>query len=84
MKQKDITLIVVLAFISAVVSLIISSQVFVTPANRQQKVQVVDSINDQFVKPSEKYFNSQSINPAQQIQIGDNTNTNPFNGSANQ
>lgn len=79
MKQKDIALIIVIVFFSGIVSFLISGKIFVTPDNRQQKVQTVDVIDSSFQKPSEKYFNSTSIDPAQLVQIGDNNNQNPFN-----
>lgn len=81
MKQKDITLIVVIAVISAVVSFIVSNKLFVTPSNRQQQVEVVDPIDSSFQTPSTKYFNSNSIDPTQPSTIGGDTNQNPFNGS---
>ena len=68
MKQKDIALIIVIAFISAVVSFVVSNKIFVTPANRQQQVQVVDKINPQRSRtPPRKYFNSNSIDPTQKL-----------------
>jgi hypothetical protein len=79
MKQKDIALIAVIAVVSGVASLIISGKVFVTPENREQKVEVVDVISADFDKVDPQYFNPQSINPAQVIEIGDNNNPNPFN-----
>lgn len=81
MKQKDLALVIVIAFISAVASFLISGKIFVTHANRQQKVEVVDVINSTFQPPSTKYFNPQSIDPTQLVQIGDNNNQNPFSGS---
>lgn len=81
MKQKDIALIIIIAAVSAVVSFIVSNKLFITPANRQQKVEVVDVINPTFQTPSSKYFNSSSIDPAQNSQIGSNNNQAPFSGS---
>lgn len=81
MKQKDIALIIVIAAISAVVSFVVSGKIFVTPSTRQQKVEVVDAINTTFTTPDTKYFNAQSVNPAQTIVIGNNSNQNPFNGA---
>lgn len=78
MKQKDIALIVVIAFISAIASLIVSRILFAPPQNRQQAVQVVPAIVADFATPDTRYFNSNSIDPTQLIQIGDNNNTNPF------
>lgn len=81
MKQKDIALIIVIAAISAVVSYFLSSQIFVTPSNRAQQVEVVSPITSQFQKPSTKYFNDQSIDPTQLVPIGNQDNPNPFNGA---
>lgn len=82
MKQKDIALIIVIAAVSGVLSFFISGKIFATPSNRQQAVEKVDVITADFQAPSEKYFNAQSINPSQTVQIGGNGNQNPF--SANQ
>ena len=81
MKQKDLALIIVIAAVSAVVSFFLSNKLFVTPDNRQQKVQVVDPISSKFTTPDARYFNSNSIDPTQQTQVGADTNENPFNGS---
>jgi hypothetical protein len=80
-KQKDIALIVLIAGISAVVSFVVSNKLFVTPANRQQQVEVVDVIDPSFTTPNNKYFNSNSIDPTQNSQLGTNNNENPFNGN---
>ena len=86
MKQKDIALVIIVAFISAIISLVVSNLVFSSPGNRQQQVDVVQSINPQFPSPAfnPSYFNSSSINPTQLIQIGTTTNSNPFNGNTQQ
>lgn len=79
MKQKDVALIIIIIAFSGIISLLISTKIFVTPSNRQQQVQTVDVIDSSFQKPSEKYFNKDSIDPVQLVQIGDNNNQNPFN-----
>lgn len=84
MKQKDVALIIVIAFVSAIVSLVASRLLFASPQNRQQQVQVVPAITASFPSPDSRYFNSSSIDPTQLIQIGNNNNTNPFNGSGSQ
>jgi len=80
MKQKDIALIIVIAAISAIASFVISTKLFVTPKNRQQNVEVVDVINSTFAPTSDKYFNKDSIDPANLVEIGENNNQNPFSG----
>jgi hypothetical protein len=84
MKQKDVALIIVIAFISAVASLLVSRVLFATPQNRQQAVQVVPAIVADFPTPDQHYFNSKSIDPTQLIHIGDNNNQNPFSGKKGQ
>lgn len=78
MKQQDLGIIVAVAFLSAIISFLVSNKLFVTPENRQQKVEVVDAIVADFNKPSERYFNIDSINPTQISQLS-STNQTPFN-----
>jgi hypothetical protein len=79
MKQKDWALVLVMAFIGAIVSLFVSNLLFSSPKNRQQTAEVVDSITANFPAPPSKYFNPSAINPTQPVQIGGGTNPNPFN-----
>lgn len=81
MKQKDIAMIIIVVFISGVLSFVVSDMLFGKPAERQQKAEVVDVITSDFSLPSEKYFNQNSIDPTQLIQIGDTNNPNPFGNS---
>ncbi len=78
MKQKDIILVVVMAFISAIVAFILSGWLFGKPQNREQTAEVVDVIRPDFTEPPVKYFNASSVNPTQLITIGDTQNPNPF------
>ena len=82
MKQKDIALIIVVAFISAIASFFVSNKQFVAQSNRAQEVEVVDPIDASFKTPDKKYFNSNSIDPAPSTQISTDTNQNPFNGGS--
>ena len=79
MKQKDITLIIVVAFISGVISITVSKYFIAPPKNRQQKVEVVEVISSEFPEPDKTYFNKDSIDPTKLINIGDNSNPQPFN-----
>jgi hypothetical protein len=81
MKQKDIALVIIIVFISAVVSLFVSKAIFVSPKNRQQQVSVVQPITADFPKPDNRYFNSTALDPTQLITIGQNANSNPFSSS---
>lgn len=79
MKQKDIALIAIIVFVSAVLSFVISRILFAPPQNRQAKVEVVQPITADFPQPDSRYFNKNSIDPTKLITIGDNPNPSPFN-----
>lgn len=83
MKQKDVALIIVVAFVSAIISFVVSRFLFVTPQNRQQQVEVVQGLSASFSSPDSRYFNSNSIDPTQLTQIGNTNNPNPFTVNAN-
>lgn len=82
MKQKDWALVLVMAFIGAVLSLLASNMLFSSPKNRQQTAEVVDPISANFPSPPSKYFNQSAINPTEPVQIGNGTNPNPFNSKS--
>ncbi len=79
MKQKDIALVAVIGFISLVASLLLSNLLFNTAGDKQLQSAVVAPITTEFVDPDKKYFNEQSTNPTQTIQINENNNNQPFN-----
>jgi hypothetical protein len=78
MKQKDIAVIVLVGGISAVFSLILSNLIIGTPTTKKVEVEKVEPISAEFVKLDSRYFNTESVNPTQIIQIQGNT-TKPFN-----
>lgn len=78
MKDKDIILIIVVVFFSAVTSYVLSNILITSPKNRKATVEVIEPISPEFAEPSNKYFNDQAINPTKLIQIGDTANTDPF------
>ena len=82
MKSKDIALIAVIVFLSALISFFISNAIFASPKNRQQQVEVVESITTDFPKPDSRYFNTNAFDPTKPISVGQNTNQNPFNSSS--
>jgi len=82
MKQKDIGLILVIVFISAIISLFVSNTIFAPPKNRQQEVEVVQPISSSLTKPDSRFFNNSAFDPTQNITIGPNNNTNPFSSSS--
>lgn len=81
MKQKDIAVVIVIIFLSGILSFLISGKIFVTPENRQQQVEKVDEITADFQKLNQRYFNETSINPTQSSQLND-TNETPFKSTS--
>jgi hypothetical protein len=82
MKQKDIALVLVVCFVSAVLAFFLSNWLFGGEQSRGQKAETIDVITSEFRQPPEKYFNTRSVNPTKLIEIGGNPNPNPFgNGS---
>jgi hypothetical protein len=79
MKQKDVATIVAIVFFSGVISFFASNVLISSPKNRQQKVEIVEKIGEEFTRPDTKYFNDKAINPTQKIQISENGNKQPFN-----
>jgi hypothetical protein len=80
MKQKDLPLIILVVGISAIFSFILSNLLISSPKNRKEKVEVVSPITSDFKEPDKQYFNANSVDPTQLIQIGDNNNQQPFTG----
>lgn len=78
MKQKDLTLVLVVVFISVVAALIVSRLIFSAPKNSQQTAEKVDVITSEFPLPDSNYFNVESVNPTKQIEIGGSSNPSPF------
>lgn len=77
MKKEALTIGLV-AIVSAFLSIVLSGLFLSTPADRAQKVEVVEPISTTFEIPSDTYFNAKSVNPAQNIQIGTDPNSKPF------
>lgn len=78
MKRKDIALIVIIVFISAVVSFFVSNAIFGSPKNRQQEAEIVQPISSKFPQPDKRYFNAEAFDPTRDITIGQNANPDPF------
>ncbi len=77
MKQKDIALIIIIVFISGVLSFFISNN-FISSPEKNEKAAKVEPITADFNEPSKEYFNGNSINPTQLIRIGDDRNDTPI------
>lgn len=78
MKQKDLIVIILVGCVSAVFSLVISRVIVGTPSTKMVEVEVVEPINSEFIELDKRYFNTESYNPTQLIEIKGN-DTKPFN-----
>lgn len=83
MKLKDKGLIFAAIIFAGIFSLVLSN-VFLNPASkRQATVEVVAPITAEFNRPDSRFFNAESVNPTQQIRIGDSENQSPFSRESN-
>lgn len=85
MKQKELMIIGITAFIAAILSFVICNAIFGTPQKNPIKVPVVVKIDPTFpqVENDSRYntfYNNQALNPTQVIQIGGSGNNQPFQG----
>lgn len=78
MKQKDFVVIGVTVFVTGLISYFICSKFLFSGSTHGQKVEVVEAITSSFSLPDKKIFNSDAIDPTQLIQIGPNSNDQPF------
>lgn len=86
MKRKEIMIIGATAILAAIFSIILSGAVFGSPKKNAIKVPVVSKIDPVFPTPQtdetyNTFFNDKAIDPTQLIQIGDQSNATPFQGS---
>lgn len=81
MKQKDIALIIVVIFFSAVIAIFVSKKIFNSPKNHNQKAEVVQPITADFPVPDKRYFNNQAFDPTKPITIQQNANSDPFSST---
>jgi hypothetical protein len=83
MKQKDIAIIAVVVIVSVVLAAVTSKLVFKSESH-QQKAEVVLPISADFPPPDPRFFNKNSVDATQPIQIGQNGNSAPFTGNLTQ
>lgn len=78
MKRKDISVIIAIVFLTGLVSFWVSNALFNKARTTKDEVEIVQPITSDFIKPEQKYFNGNSINPTQTIIVGETTNPDPF------
>lgn len=79
MKQKDILIIVLVAGVSAIISLFIANSLFSGDKAYKLTAPTVSTITKDFSNFDEKYVNKTSLNVTKTITIGDSANDKPFN-----
>lgn len=80
MKAKDWGTIGVVVIIAGMVSFVVSNLFLGGKYAPRLKVEVVAPISADFPLPNTKYFNENSLNLTQEIKIGEDSNSTPFNG----
>lgn len=78
MKKNDLGVIIAVAIFAGIFSLVASNLLFTPRSTKDLKAQKIDVIQSSFQQPDKRYFNLESINPTQLIQIGDTPNGQPF------
>ena len=79
MKRKDYMVIFGVVILSAIFSFFISGMLITSSEDQEQKVETATTIPETLTRPDVNYFNEQSVNPTQTIEISDeNPNQQPF------
>ena len=78
MKKTDIALLGVIVAVSLVAAYLIGQAVLGKVKQNDVQVEVTDPISSSITQPSADIFNSDAINPAVPINIGDSNNQQPF------
>ena len=78
MKQKDLVTIIMCVVVSGIFSYLVCNSLLVSSEKKQRSAEVVTPITSEFKLPDSKIFNTDAINPTMLIEIGPNTNNQPF------
>ena len=84
MKQNDIITILVIVFVSLVLSFFIAGAIINTDDSKSAEVEVVQPIESGFNTPDDRIFNDEAINPTELINIGGSQSNTPFENGAQQ
>lgn len=77
MKKNDLFVIIAVAVFAGILSLVASNLLFTPKSTKDLTAQRIDTIQSSFQQPDKRYFNTESINPTQLIQIGDSPSNQP-------
>lgn len=78
MKQSDLAVLILVVVISLFGAYLIGNAFINTDDNRTAEVEVVAPVASEFSIPSEKVFNEKSINPTENIRVGESNQQQPF------
>ncbi|MBX4201731.1 hypothetical protein KW803_02460 [Candidatus Saccharibacteria bacterium] len=89
MKQKEWLVIGAVAFITAILSFVLSGALFGSPKKNPIKIPEVTKISSTFPSPQtdedyKVFFNDKALNPTQLIEIGGNNNPTIFHNNSGQ
>lgn len=78
MKKSDLASLILIISISFTLAYLIGNAIFNSPESRSTEVEFVNPYETEIITPSQDIFNENSINPAEQINIDEETTDNPF------
>ena len=78
MNRKDIITIATTVFIASIFSYVICSNFIFSTYDQKQQFEVVTPIDANFNLPDKQIFNTDAVNPTKLIEIGPNSNDQPF------
>ena len=78
MKQKDIVIIIATVFVSGIFSYVICNNFLFNTQSQKQTAEKVNPITSIFTLPDNTIFNPEATNPTKVIEIGPNSNSQPF------
>lgn len=70
MKKSDLTMVILIASITVIISFIATRAIFGGAEAEQVKVKTVDKINATIQEPDPSIFNSGAINPTYEVTVG--------------
>ena len=77
-KSKDLTVLVILVGISALISYFASNALFSSKKSLSTKVELVDQVTSDFSYENKTYFTNNPLNPTKNITISQNNNQKPL------
>lgn len=86
MKRQDLSILLTVGVIAAILSFLIASFLFKTPSGRSSQIPVAPTIDSNFPDvyndPAySAFFNHHALDPSQPVKIGGSRNSNPFNSN---